>query len=127
MKFPSPLVYGTLLKRYKRFLADIKLDSGEELTVHCPNPGAMMGVTSPGLKVALSKAANPARKLAYSWEMVEVDDTWIGVNTSNPNQIVAEALANNAIPELAGYKNIGAVLDNTKKWYKGKHEKESIK
>ena len=108
MKFPSPLVYGTLIKRYKRFLADVKLDSGEELTLHCPNPGAMMGITSPGLKVALSKAANPARKLAYSWEMVEVDGTWIGVNTSNPNQIVAEALANNAIPELAGYKNIKA-------------------
>jgi sugar fermentation stimulation protein A len=108
MKFPSPLVHGTLLKRYKRFLADIKLDSGEELTVHCPNPGAMMGITSPGLKVALSKAANPARKLAYSWEMVEVDGTWIGVNTGNPNQIVAEALANNAIQELAGYKNIKA-------------------
>ncbi len=108
MKFPSPLVYGTLIKRYKRFLADIKFDTGEELTVHCPNPGAMMGITTPGLRVALSKAANLTRKLAYSWEMVEVDGIWIGVNTNNPNLIVAEALANNAIPELAGYKNIKA-------------------
>ncbi len=106
--FPSPLVYGTLVKRYKRFLADIKFDTGEELTVHCPNPGAMMGITTPGLRVALSKAANPARKLAYSWEMVEVDNVWIGVNTSNPNLIVAQALAENTIPELAGYKNIKA-------------------
>lgn len=108
MKFPSPLVYGTLIKRYKRFLADIQLDSGEELTAHCPNPGAMMGITSPGLRVALSKASNPDRKLKYSWEMVEADGTWIGVNTSNPNQIVAEALENSEITELAGYKNIKA-------------------
>ena len=106
MKFPSELVYGTLIKRYKRFLADIKFDTGEELTVHCPNPGAMMGITTPGLRVALSKAANPARKLAYSWEMVELDGVWIGVNTHNPNLIVGQALANNAIPELTGYKNI---------------------
>lgn len=108
MLFPSTLVYGTLIKRYKRFLADVRFDSGEELTVHCPNPGAMMGITTPGLRVALSKSANLARKLAYSWEMVEVDDVWIGVNTSNPNQIVAEALTSNTIPELSGYKNLKA-------------------
>lgn len=108
MLFPSPLIYGTLIKRYKRFLADVRLDSGEELTVHCPNPGAMMGITMPGLRVALSKSANLARKLAYSWEMVEVNDVWIGVNTNNPNQIVAEALVNSVIPELAGYKNLKA-------------------
>lgn len=106
--FPSPLVYGTLIKRYKRFLADIKFDTGEELTVHCPNPGAMMGITTPGLRVALSKSANPLRKLTYSWEMVEVNNVWIGVNTNNPNLIVAQALAANTIPELAGYKNIKA-------------------
>jgi sugar fermentation stimulation protein A len=108
MKFPSPLVYGTLIKRYKRFLADIRLDSGEELTAHCPNPGAMMGITLPGLRVALSKASNPDRKLKYSWEMVEVEGTWIGVNTSNPNQIVAGALSLDCIPELTGYKNVKA-------------------
>lgn len=108
MSFPSELTYGTLIKRYKRFLADVKFDSGEELTVHCPNPGAMMGITTPGSRVALSKAANPARKLAYSWEMVEVDRIWIGTNTNNPNLIVAKALAEDSIPELSGYKNIKA-------------------
>ncbi len=108
MQFPSSLVYGTLIKRYKRFLADVRLESGddrgEEITVHCPNPGAMMGITVPGLRVALSKAANPLRKLCYSWEMVCLNEVWIGVNTSNPNRIVGEALALNSIPELAGYQ-----------------------
>jgi sugar fermentation stimulation protein A len=108
MQFPSELVYGTLIKRYKRFLADVLLDSGEELTVHCPNPGAMMGITSPGLRVALSKSANLSRKLAYSWEMVELNGLWIGVNTQNPNAIVGAALALNAIPELVGYKQCKA-------------------
>lgn len=105
MQFQSPLVYGVLIKRYKRFLADVRLDSGEEITVHCPNPGAMMGITAPGLRVALSKSANLARKLAYSWEMVELNGVWIGVNTSNPNLIVGKALALNTIAELAGYKH----------------------
>lgn len=106
MIFPSQLTYGTLLKRYKRFLADIKLDTGEEITAHCPNPGAMMGITTPESRVALSKSQNPARKLAYTWEMVKINGVWIGTNTNNPNAIVAEALAKNSIPELAGYKNI---------------------
>ena len=104
MHFPSPLVYGTLIKRYKRFLADVRLDNGEELTVHCANPGAMMGITAPGLRVALSMANNTSRKLAYSWEMVELNGIWIGVNTHNPNKIIAEALTLKLIPELSAYK-----------------------
>lgn len=94
------------MKRYKRFLADIKLDDGSEVTVHCANPGAMMGITTPGLKVLLSKSDNPKRKLPLTWEMVEIDGVWIGVNTSNPNAIVYKALLNNEIPALSGYKNI---------------------
>ncbi len=105
MQFPKPLVYGVLIKRYKRFLADVRLDNGVDITVHCPNPGAMMGITTPGLRVALSKSANLSRKLAYSWEMVELNNIWIGVNTSNPNRIVGEALSLNSIAELSGYKH----------------------
>lgn len=106
MFFKSPLISGILMKRYKRFLADIKLDDGSEVTVHCANPGAMMGITTPGLKVLLSKSDNPKRKLPLTWEMVEIDGVWIGVNTSNPNAIVYKALLNNEIPALSGYKNI---------------------
>lgn len=105
MRFPSPLIYGVLLKRYKRFLADVRLDSGEELTVYCPNPGAMMGVTIPGLRVALTKSPIAGRKLIYTWEMVELDGIWIGVNTANPNLIVKEALTIGTIDELSCYKN----------------------
>jgi sugar fermentation stimulation protein A len=106
MLFKSPLISGILIKRYKRFLADIKLDDGTEVTVHCANPGAMMGITIPGSKVLLSKSDNPKRKLPLTWEMVEIDGVWIGVNTSNPNAIVYQALLNNQIPALSGYKNI---------------------
>lgn len=105
MRFASPLIYGVLLKRYKRFLADVRLDSGEELTVYCPNPGAMMGITIPGLRVALTKSPIAGRKLIYTWEMVELDGIWIGVNTANPNLIVKEALTIGTIDELSGYKN----------------------
>lgn len=106
MLFKSPLISGILIKRYKRFLADIKLDDGTEVTVHCANPGAMMGITIPGSKVLLSKSDNPKRKLPLTWEMVEIDGVWIGVNTSNPNAIVYQALLHNQIPALSGYKNI---------------------
>lgn len=106
MLFKAPLISGILIKRYKRFLADIKLENGQEVTVHCPNPGAMMGITTPGSKVLLSKSDNPNRKLPLTWEMVEIDGVWIGVNTSNPNKIVHEALLNNEILALSGYKQI---------------------
>lgn len=106
MLFKTPLISGILIKRYKRFLADIKLENGQEVTVHCPNPGAMMGITTPGSKVLLSKSDNPNRKLPFTWEMVEIDGVWIGVNTSNPNKIVYEALLDNQIPALSGYKQI---------------------
>lgn len=104
MLFKSPLIYGTLLKRYKRFLADILLDTGEEIIAHCHNPGAMMGITTPGLRVALSTSTNLLRKLPYTWEMVELNGVWIGTNTSNPNLIVGESLKLGIIPELEGYK-----------------------
>ena len=104
MDFPQPLSHGVLVRRYKRFFADVTLDSGEEITAHCPNPGAMLGVNMPGLGVWLSRSDDPKRKLAHTLEMVETPDgALVGVNTMLPNRMVAEALAADAIPELTGY------------------------
>lgn len=103
MQFPAPLFSGRLLRRYKRFLADIALDSGDTVTAHCANPGSMLGVAIEGARAWVSKSAAPKRKLAYSWELAEIDDALVAINTSNPNRIVSEALAANAVPELAGY------------------------
>ncbi len=106
MDFPQPLVRGRLVSRYKRFFADVVLDTGESITAHCPNPGAMLGVNQPGLGVWLSRSDDPKRKLAYTLELVEVGNGLVGVNTLLPNRLVAEALAADAIPELTGYQSI---------------------
>lgn len=103
---PSPLIFGTLVKRYKRFFADIVLDDGTEITAHCPNPGAMLGVLDPGNRVALTRSDNPLRKLAYTWQYVQAEGTWIGVNTHLTNEIVAAALAKKMIPEFVDYSII---------------------
>jgi sugar fermentation stimulation protein A len=104
MDFPQPLSHGVLVSRYKRFFADVVLDDGTAVTAHCPNPGAMLGVNTPGLGVWLSKSDDPKRKLAWTLEMVEPPEGGLaGVNTLHPNRLVAEALAADAIPELTGY------------------------
>ncbi len=103
--YPSTLP-GTLQKRYKRFLADVELDSGELVTAHCPNTGPMTGVCEIGAPVRLSFHDNPKRKLKHTWEAIQIDGTWVGVNTAAPNRIVARGLAEGWFPELAGFTKL---------------------
>lgn len=106
MEFARPLVPGRLVRRYKRFLADIELASGEIVTAHCANPGAMTGLNAPGLGVWVEPNDDPKRSLRYAWRLVELGDHWAGIDTAAPNRIVAEALAARRIPELAGYSEV---------------------
>ena len=106
MKFTDPLIRGTLVRRYKRFLADVVLDTGETVTAHCANSGSMLSVDAPGSEVWLSPARNPDRKLKYTWELIRIGEALVGINTARPNAIVAEAVAAGEIPELSGYTSV---------------------
>jgi sugar fermentation stimulation protein A len=104
MRFKGPLVSGQLIKRYKRFLADVLLDTGETITAACPNTGSMLGLNDPGNTVWLSRSDSPTRKYPFTWELVEIPNIGlVGINTAHPNHIVAAAIAGNKIEALAGY------------------------
>ncbi len=105
MRFP-PLVAGRLVSRYKRFFADVALRGGEVVTAHCANPGSMRTCAEPGARVWLSRADNAKRKLAWTWELAEIDGALVSVNTARANQIVAEAIATRSIAELGRYDRI---------------------
>ncbi|MFM2477572.1 DNA/RNA nuclease SfsA [Celerinatantimonas sp. MCCC 1A17872] len=107
MKFSPPLVSGTLIRRYKRFLADVELDNGEVITAHCANTGAMTGCAEPNWRVWLRDSQNPKRKCRYSWELVENDQgQTICINTARANEVVGEAIRNRQIKALDGYETI---------------------
>lgn len=111
MRFSPPLFPAKLIRRYKRFLADIEIcATGERLTVLCPNTGSMLGLTAPGSIVWVSQSANPSRKYRFTWELIEVDlgagPTLVGINTANPNALVAEAIAAERIGEISGYGSL---------------------
>ncbi|MSO73006.1 MAG: DNA/RNA nuclease SfsA [Rhodospirillaceae bacterium] len=106
MIFETPLIEGVLISRYKRFFADVRLSSGEVVTAHCANSGSMLSVKDVGARVWLSPAANPARTLRYTWEIVEIFGGLVGINTAHPNRIVAEAIAAGLIQELSGYGSL---------------------
>ncbi|CAO4185991.1 DNA/RNA nuclease SfsA [Methylorubrum extorquens] len=110
MRFPTPLIEGRLVRRYKRFLADVTLADGTMVTAHCANPGAMLGLNAEGFRVLLSPSTNPSRKLGYSWELVEAElpggPQCVGINTARPNALVAEAFRENKLAPLIGYETL---------------------
>ncbi|HEX6113755.1 MAG TPA: DNA/RNA nuclease SfsA [Geminicoccaceae bacterium] len=107
MRWPTPLVPGRLVRRYKRFLADVVLDGDSgAVTVHCPNPGRMLGLDAPGARVWVSRASNPARALPLTLELVEANGGLVGINTMHPNRLVEEAIGAGRIPELRDYRVI---------------------
>lgn len=107
MKLP-PLIAGTLIRRYKRFLADVTLDDGSVVTIHCPNSGSMLGCATPGSRVLFSRSSNQGRKFQHTWELVECGDFWAGINTGLPNRLAREAIEDGTLRELQGYDNIRA-------------------
>lgn len=110
MRFSTPLTRGRLIRRYKRFLADVALDTGETITATCPNTGSMLGLTAPGSIVWLSRSDSPTRKYPHTWEMIEADlgngPALVGINTNHPNRLVAEAIEARRIKTLAGYRSL---------------------
>jgi sugar fermentation stimulation protein A len=106
MRFKSRLIRGTLIQRYKRFLADVRLANGEIVTAHCTNTGSMMGCKEPGSAVYISRSDNLNRKLLYTWELIKADNGWVGINTLHPNKLVPEAVESGVIQELRGYETI---------------------
>ncbi|NQU84986.1 MAG: DNA/RNA nuclease SfsA [Mariniphaga sp.] len=103
MKFQKSLVHGTLIKRYKCFLADIKLDDGTEVTAHCTNSGSMKSCLEDGAEVYLSPVDDPKRRTKFTWEMIKINDGWVGINTGNPNKLAFDAVTADTIPGLEGY------------------------
>lgn len=105
-----PMIKGRLVKRYKRFLADVQLENQEIVTAHCPNSGSMKGCAIPGSPVWISTSDNPRRKLKYTWELIQTKDSMIGVNTQIPNKLVKSSVEAGLVEELAGFSKVRAEI-----------------
>jgi sugar fermentation stimulation protein A len=108
MQFATPLVPATLIRRYKRFLADVRLTDDTEAVAHCPNPGAMQGLAEPGTPIWLERNDDPRKKLRWGWRLSVPAGTCVGIDTGAANRVVAEALGHAAVPQLAGYADTRA-------------------
>ena len=106
MKFPDPLIRATLEQRYKRFMADVTLENGETVVAHCANSGSLLTAKEPGSEVWISPTRNPDRKLKYTWELIRCGRSLVGINTSHPNGLVADAIESGKITELAGFDTL---------------------
>lgn len=106
MRISQPILRGRLLRRYKRFLADIELEGGEVIVAHCPNTGSLLGCKVENAPAILRDSENPERKLRYTWQTIEIDGAWVNVDTSLPNAVVAEAIGAEDIAELTGYSGL---------------------
>jgi len=108
MVVTEPLIAATFVRRYKRFLMDVRLADGSLLTAHCPNSGSMEGCTAEGAPVLLTRASNPSRRLAFTAEWIRLPGGWVGINTHRTNRIVHDALRLRLVPELEGYETVRA-------------------
>ncbi|HKL08861.1 MAG TPA: DNA/RNA nuclease SfsA [Bacteroidales bacterium] len=106
MEFSEPLIHGRLIKRYKRFLADVQLDNGEIITAHCTNSGSMKSCLEENAEVYLSPVNDPKRKTQFTWEMIKINNHWVGINTNNPNRLAFEAISQERIEILRGYTEV---------------------
>jgi sugar fermentation stimulation protein A len=106
MIFEKPLTHGRLIKRYKRFLADITLDNGDVVTAHCTNSGTMKSCLEDNAEVYLTPVNDPKRKTKFTWEMIKINNDWIGINTGNPNKLAYDAVLNGDIEKLKGYTEV---------------------
>lgn len=106
MIFDKALIHGRLIKRYKRFLADITLDNGEIITAHCTNSGTMKSCLEDNAEVYLTPVDDPKRKTKFTWEMIKINGDWVGINTGNPNKLAFDAIKNQEIDKLKGYTEV---------------------
>ena len=106
MNFSTPLVHGILIRRYKRFLSDIELDTGDQVVAHCTNSGSMKSCLEEGAEVWISPVNDPKRKTKFTWEMIRIGSGWVGINTAHPNALAYEWVSQEKIPGLEGMKEL---------------------